>query len=329
MVSARVEPVIVLTEPIAAPGMALLERAGQVHIAHATDVESLRPLLAEAHALVVRSSPVTAEIMDAAPQLRVIGRHGAGVDTIDLAAAGQRGIAVVNTPGANADSVAEFVILAALALGRRLAQARDQFAAGKLSGQGSLPAAVVGAGLQGSMLAGRTFGLIGLGAIGTRTARLARAFGATVLASDPGVQEAPRGVELTDLATLLRRSAVVSLHVPQTAATTGLINATTIAQMPRGALLVNTARGGVVDEAAVLAALDAGRLGGYAVDVYDPEPPPAQHPLLHHRRVLATPHMAAMTVDALDEMARSVATGVAAVLAGSTPTTLVTTKESA
>lgn len=322
MVSAQ--PLIVLTEPIAAAGLELLEQFGRVVIAHETDPARLGGVLRDADALVVRSSPVTAELMELAPRLRVIGRHGAGTDTIDLDAARARGIAVVNTPGANADSVAEFVILAALALGRRLLGARQAFASGALHDRGSLPGAVVAAGFEGRMIAGRTVGLIGLGAIGTRVARLANAIGATVVAHDPMVAEPPAGVRLGDLDEVLRTADVVSLHLPLTPSTTGLIDARTVARMRPGALLVNTARGGVVEDAAVLEALDSGRLGGYAVDVFDPEPPPLDNALLHHPLVLATPHMAAMTQDALAQMARSVAEGVIAVLSGHTPSTLVT-----
>lgn len=322
MVSAQ--PLIVLTEPIAAAGLELLEQVGRVVIAHETDPARLGGVLRDADALVVRSSPVTAELMDLAPRLRVIGRHGAGTDTIDLAAARAREIAVVNTPGANADSVAEFVILAALALSRRLLGARQAFASGALHDRGSLPGAVVAAGFEGRMIAGRTVGLIGLGAIGTRVARLANAIGATVVAHDPMVAEPPAGVRLGGLDEVLRTADVVSLHLPLTPSTTGLIDARTVARMRPGALLVNTARGGVVEDAAVLEALDSGRLGGYAVDVFDPEPPPLDNGLLHHPLVLATPHMAAMTQDALAQMARSVAEGVIAVLSGHTPSTLVT-----
>lgn len=315
---------IVLAEPIAEPGLEILRRAGDVHIAHQTSAVGLAGALAEADALVVRSSTVTADLLDAAPNLRVLGRHGAGLDNIDLPAAKARGIAVVHTPGANAGSVAEFVILAAMSMGRHIAAATSRFSAGDLHDRGSLPGAVVTGGLAGSTLGGRTLGLIGLGAIGTRVAALAAAFGAEVLAHDPAVSDPPPGVRLVEGPdAVISGSDVLSLHVPLTAATAGLIGATAIAAMPPGALLINTARGGVVDDAAVLAALDAGRLGGYAVDVYDPEPPAKNHPLLRHPLVLATPHLAAMTTDALAEMARSVALGTVAALAGQRPPNLV------
>ncbi|MFE0589146.1 NAD(P)-dependent oxidoreductase [Micromonospora echinospora] len=307
-------PRILLTEPIAAAGMELLHAAGDVHVAGVTDPAALvAGPLATADALVVRSSPVTAGMLESARRLRVVGRHGAGLDGIDLAAADRLGIPVVSTPGANAESVAEFVVLAALTLARQLPRAVASLAGGDFPAGRSLPASVVAAGLTGTMLAGRTLGLVGLGAIGRAVATRARGLGMTVLGYDVALTAPPEGVRLVGgLDELLREADVVSLHVPQTPQTTGLIGVDALARMRPDALLVNTARAGVVDRAAVLAALDAGRLRGYAVDVFAPEPPDPDDPLLHHPRVLATPHMAAMTHDALDAMAVAVARGVIA-----------------
>ncbi|QOC92436.1 NAD(P)-dependent oxidoreductase [Micromonospora craniellae] len=307
-------PRILLTEPIATAGLDLLRAAGEVHVAHATDLATLADSLATADALLVRSSSVTADMLAAAPRLKVVGRHGAGLDGIDLEAAARLGIPVVSTPGANAESVAGFVILAALTLSRQLPRAVAALAQGEFPTGRSLPSAVVAAELTGAMLAGRTLGLIGCGAIGRGVAARARGLGMTVLAHDVAAVEPPPGVRLVEMDRLLSESDVVSLHVPQTPATSGLIGAAALARMRPDALLVNTARAGVVDAAAVLAALDAGRLRGYAVDVFAPEPPALTDPLLHHPRALATPHMAAMTHDALDAMAIAVARGVLAYL---------------
>ncbi|GAA2594418.1 hydroxyacid dehydrogenase [Dactylosporangium fulvum] len=302
---------ILLTEPIAAAGMDLLRTAGEVHVAHVTDPAVLAAgPLATADALVVRSSPVTAGMLESAPRLRVVGRHGAGLDGIDLAAAERLAIPVVSTPGANAESVAEFVVLAALTLARRLPPAVAALAGGAFPAGRSLPSSVVAAGLTGTMLASRTLGLVGLGAIGRGVAARAQGLGMTVLGYDVAAVTPPPGVRLVGLDDLLRDSDVVSLHVPQTPQTVGLIGADALTRMRPDALLVNTARAGVVDRTAVLDALDAGRLQGYAVDVFAPEPPDPDDPLLHHPRVLATPHMAAMTHDALDAMAVAVARGV-------------------
>ncbi|MDT0528950.1 hydroxyacid dehydrogenase [Micromonospora sp. DSM 115977] len=306
-------PKILLTEPIAEAGMALLRAAGEVHVAHATDPAALAagPLTC-ADALVVRSSPVTAGMLEAGRRLRIVGRHGAGLDGIDLAAADRLGIRVVGTPGANAESVAEFVILAALALARQAPTAAASLTRGALPAGRSLPSAVVAAGLTGTMLAGRTLGLVGLGAIGRGVATRARGLGMNVIGYDVATATPPPGVRLVALDELLCEADVVSLHVPQTPQTTGLVDAAALARMRPDALLVNTARAGVVDSGAVLAALDAGRLRGYAVDVFAPEPPRPDDPLLHHPRVFATPHMAAMTRDALDAMAVAVARSVIA-----------------
>ncbi|MFI7025596.1 NAD(P)-dependent oxidoreductase [Micromonospora sp. NPDC049900] len=303
-------PKILLTEPIAAAGMELLHAAGEVHVAHATDPETLAGPLVTADALIVRSSAVTAGMLKAARRLKVVGRHGAGVDGIDLAAAERLGIPVVSTPGANAESVAEFVVLAALTLARQAPAAASSLAGGVFPAGRSLPSAVVAAGLTGTMLAGRTLGLIGLGAIGRGVAIRAQGLGMTVIGYDVATTTPPPGVRLVGLEDLLREADVVSLHVPQTPQTTELIDAAALTRMRPDTLLVNTARAGVVDSAAVLAALDAGRLRGYAVDVFAPEPPAPDDPLLHHPRVFATPHMAAMTYDALDAMAVAVARGV-------------------
>ncbi|WP_405094562.1 NAD(P)-dependent oxidoreductase [Micromonospora sp. NBC_01412] len=306
-------PKILLTEPIAAAGMDLLRAAGEVHVAHATDPVALAAgPLATADALVVRSSPVTAGMLEAGRRLRVVGRHGAGLDGIDLAAADRLGIRVVSTPGANAESVAELVILAALTLARQAPSAAASLTRGAFPAGRSLPSSVVAAGLTGTMLAGRTLGLVGLGAIGRGVATRAQGLGMNVIGYDIATATPPPGVRLVALDDLLRDADVVSLHVPQTPQTTGLIGADALTRMRPDALLVNTARAGVVDSGAVLAALDAGRLRGYAVDVFAPEPPDPDDPLLHHRRVFATPHMAAMTHDALDAMAVAVARSVIA-----------------
>ncbi|MEH0974640.1 hydroxyacid dehydrogenase [Micromonospora sp. CPCC 205546] len=304
-------PKILLTEPIAAAGMELLRAAGEVHVAHATDPAALAAgPLTTADALVVRSSPVTAGMLEAGRRLRVVGRHGAGLDGIDLAAADRLGIRVVSTPGANAESVAEFVILAALTLARQTPSATASLSRGAFPAGRSLPSGVVAAGLTGTMLAGRTLGLVGLGAIGRGVAARAQGLGMNVIGYDVATAAPPPGVRLVALDDLLREADVVSLHVPQTPQTTGLVDAATLTRMRPDALLVNTARAGVVDSRAVLAALDTGRLRGYAVDVFAPEPPHPDDPLLHHPRVFATPHMAAMTHDALDAMAVAVARSV-------------------
>ena len=312
------QPLILLTEPIAEAGLAILRDVGTVQIAGTTDPYELTDKLARADALIVRSSRVTGDMLKASPRLKVVGRHGAGVETIDTATAQQLGIEVVSTPGANAESVAEFTILAALNMSRNIQLAVRLLASGAFPPGRSLPSAVVQYGLTGTMLRGRTLGVIGLGAIGREVARLGQELGMAVVAHDPVAAETPPGIKRLPLELLLEQSDIVTVHVPHTRETTGLIGARELARMPHGSLLINTARAAVVEPRAVLAALDEGTLSGYAVDVFEPEPPAPDDPLLAHPRVFATPHMAAMTTHSLHAMAVAVAQGVAAILA-STP----------
>jgi D-3-phosphoglycerate dehydrogenase / 2-oxoglutarate reductase len=269
----------------------------------------------EAEAVITRTSPMTAAEIGRARRLKVIGKHGVGVDNIAVAAAQARGIVVVNTPGANADAVAE------LALGLALAAARHVTAADRAIRQGSLAAAALP---NGRELAGRLLGVVGLGEVGRRVADLfARALRMLVIAYDPAFPaEAVRaaGAEpVPSLAALLEASDVVSLHLPLTAATRGLIGAAELARMRTGSILLNTARGGIVDETALAAALRQGRPAAAASDVFAVEPPPADHPLLQLPNFIATPHIGAATEEALDRVGLLVIEQVLEVLAGRPP----------
>lgn len=299
-----VQPVVVLTEAIAPDAMRTLAETCDVRIAAHPTGDAARAALADADAVIVRSTPFGADLIDAAPRLRVIGRHGAGTENIDADAASLRGIPIVNTPGANADSVAEFTVMTTLMALRRVLPVRDDFLAGSL-GDGSLPGALSRSGRIGSMLARRRVGVVGFGAIGRRVAALCEAFGAEVTFADPyGPQDDPRA---RDLATLVAGSDVLTLHTPVTPETRGFLNAALLASAPRGLVVVNAARAEVVDADAMLAALDSGQVASYAVDVWDPEPPRSDDPLLRHPSVIATPHMAAITHDALAAMSAEVA----------------------
>lgn len=301
---------VLLSEPISQIGIDLLSERADFEIAASADPESLARVVRDFDALIVRSTRVPAAVFETSERLRVLGRHGAGLENIDIAAARQRGVRIVSTPGANAASVAEFVMLAALTLARRPQAASDALRRGELSQDGSLPGAVDRAGYSGRTLVGRKIGIVGFGAIGRQVHMMASGFGMKVAAYDPFVGEFPEGVSRETLDELFRSCDVITLHVPLTDETRFLVDADRLSTMKPDALLINTARAQVVDAAAVALALDEQRLGGYAVDVYDPEPPSADDPLLHHSRILATPHMAAMTDGALEEMARSVVTGV-------------------
>lgn len=268
-----------------------------------------------ADGLVVRTSPVTLEAIGRARRLKVIGKHGVGIDNIPLEATRARGITVVNTPGFNADAVAE------LALALVLAASRHVVAADRALREGSLEAAPLP---NGRELAGRRLGVAGFGEVGRRVAALfARAFACPVTAYDPGVSEGAirkAGAEpVPSLDALLAESEILSLHLPLTAATRGVIGARELARLPEGAILVNTARGGIVDEGALVAALAAGKPAAAASDVFAVEPPPPDHPLLRLPNFIATPHLGAATVEALDRVGLAVVEQVLDVLAGRPP----------
>ena len=274
------------------------------------DAPTLARLAADADGLILGLDRCDERVFAAAPRLRVVARYGVGTDSVDLDAARRHGVSVTNTPGANTVAVAELTLALMLAL------ARD------------LPAAVAGmhgGGWQrrrGWELAGKTLGLIGLGRIGCAVAERARAFGMRVLGHDP-YATAPEGVEQVELAALWARSDVISLHVGLDPSTRHLIDRDALAQCRPNAVLVNTARGGLIDETALAEALRAGRLAGAAVDVFESEPP-AQSPLLAVPNVIATPHLGATTREAAQLMGVAAATDVVAVLTGGTPRHLVT-----
>lgn len=250
--------------------------------------EALRAALADAAALLHILEPVTAEVMAAAPALRLVQKIGVGVNTIDLDAARRAGIAVANMPGTNSQAVAEMALLLMLAVLRRVAVLDRATRAGV-----GWAAEAQSAGPQGE-LAGRTVGLVGFGAVGRRLAPVLQALGATVFYT----ATAPKpdaSLPWRDLDALLSESDVVSLHLPLTPGTERLLDARRIGLMKPGAILVNTARGGLVDEAALAAALDGGRLAGAGLDTFAVEPAPAATPLFARDTVVATPHVAWLT----------------------------------
>ena len=255
--------------------------------AFADDQAALPGMMAGVRALVVRNrTRVTAALLDAAPDLECVGRLGVGLDNIDVGACETRGVDVYPATGANNLSVAEYVITAALVLLRRAWFANAAMLAGEWPRTQCA----------GGELSGRTLGLVGYGAIARDTADRARALGMAVVAHDPFVERAD-GVEMLPLDVLLARADVVSLHVPLTDGTRRLIDAEALAAMRPGAILVNAARGGVVDEAAVAEALRAGRLGGAALDVFETEPltEEAARVFAGAPNLVLTPHVAGVT----------------------------------
>jgi D-3-phosphoglycerate dehydrogenase len=264
--------------------------------------ERLRGRAEHATALVVRSATkVTRRLMEAAPRLEVIGRAGVGVDNVDLDAATERGVVVMNAPTGNTTTTAELAIALLCALARHIPRADRTVRAGKWKQK---------SGLMGTELCDKTLGVIGLGRIGRVVAERGRGLAMHVIAHDPylsGQRSPVEGVELVELEELLARSDFISLHVPLTEATHHLLDARRLALCRPGARLVNCARGGLVDEVALVRALDEGRLRGAALDVLETEPPPADHPLFAREDVILTPHLGASS----DEAQRSVAIDIA------------------
>ncbi len=270
-------------------------------------IEALRGV----SAVIASSDPYTERVLCACPALRVIARTGVGFDTIDIPAATRRGVAVLTTPGHIAETVADFAFGLMLAMLRRIPEA-----AALMGGGGWV------ADLPGVDLWGKCLGVVGMGAIGSAVARRARGFGMRVLGYDPHITSdavAERGAEPAALEALLPAADVVTLHAALTSDSRRLIGAAALACMRPTAVLINTARGDLVDTDALLAALHAGRIGGAALDAFDQEPLPAEHPLRKAPRCLLTPHIAAGTRENALDMAIRAAAAAAAVVAGRRP----------
>jgi D-3-phosphoglycerate dehydrogenase len=259
-----------------------------------------------------------AAMLARAPALKIIARTGIGYDNVDVPAATAAGVCVVNTPEAPTESTAEFTVGLMFAVARRIAAADHQSKAGvwKLAPE-----------IMGFDLAEKTLGLVGFGRIARRVAEIAQAIKMDVLALDPFVAApvmAEAGVTpCADLPELLQRANVLSLHAPLAADTRGMIGADQLALLPAGAILINTARGPLIDEAAVLTALERGHLAGAGLDVWEREPVPPDHPLFRHPRVVATPHMAAYTNEGRRRSHVTAAELVLAALRGERPATLI------
>ncbi len=314
MQSGLSRPRVVVAESFAEQGLVVLREAGI-----AVDSQVGRPraelmaALAGAQGLIVRSETrVDRALLAAGPQLAVVARAGVGVDAIDVAAATEAGILVLNTPGANTIAATEQTFALMLSLARRTPAAVQMLREGRWD-RGPLV---------GSELYGKTLGIVGLGRIGGNVAARAKAFGMTILAHDPYVSAARADAfdaALLDLETLLQRSDIVTLHVPLTPQTLGLIDAAKLALLRPHAYLINCARGGVIVERDLLAALDAGTLAGAAIDVVAEEPPPpdGSGAALHrHPKVVATPHLGGSTREALARIASELAEDVVRALLG-------------
>lgn len=300
---------VLVTDGLQAVGVDALRKHGlEVEVTGSLDERALIARLGEYEGLIVRSATkVTRAAIAAGTRLEVIGRAGAGVDTIDVDAATERGIIVMNTPGGNTTAVAEHTLALLLALARRVAVADATLKAGRWEKNR----------LQGVELLGKTLGILGLGRIGGEVARRALGFRMQVLAYDPYLtrEAAERlGVDSVELDELLTRSDFITIHTPLTGDTRHLIGEAELARMKPGVRLINCARGGIIDEAALARALASGQVGGAGIDVFEQEPPPADHPLLRFEQVVLTPHLGAATDEAQSAVALAIADQVADVL---------------
>lgn len=310
-------PLIYVTSPIHPDVLQALSSAGEVRLGYGPNAVSYTDIQQQVDAVFLRGGHISAQMIAASPRLRIVARHGSGYDNVDHKAAAERGVWVTNTPGANRRSVVEHVFALLLGVSRKLQLATDQtrhsvWAADRLS-------------LTGIELEGRTLGLIGFGDIGQHVAPVAEAFGMNVLATDPAY-DASFDARLVDLDTLLAKADVVSLHVPLQSSTRNLIGRPEIEKMKAGAILINTSRGGVMDEAAVAGALRSGKLGGAGIDVLAAENADMINPFSCNTfpvsdlpNLLVTPHVAGQTNESLLRVGMSAVDAIRTVLGGKPP----------
>ncbi|MFN3568393.1 MAG: phosphoglycerate dehydrogenase [Caldimicrobium sp.] len=267
--------------------------------------EELKKEIVEASALIIRSgTKVTREIMEASRKLRVIGRAGTGLDNVDLQAANELGIVVMNVPGGNTLSAAEHTLALLFALARRIPQANQSVKSGQWDRKKFM----------GVELNGKVLGIIGLGRIGSIVAEKALCLQMRVIAYDPYVTPdaaAKKGVELVSLEEIYKRADFITIHTPLTKETYHLINREAFSKMKDGVYIINCARGGIIDEEALLEAMNSGKVAGAALDVFEKEPVPPDHPLLKSEKVIATPHLGASTIEAQKIVALEIAKQVA------------------
>ncbi len=304
------KPIILVTAADLAPQALALLSGYEVVFAGKTPTQDDIVALARAHnpvGIIVRYSGVNAETMDAAPALRVISKHGSGTDTIDKAAAAERGIAVTAAVGANAAAVAEQAMALLLACAKSVVQLNQRMHDGHWDK----------ATHKSLELGGRTVGLVGLGAIGLRFAKMADAMGLRVIGFDPFARNLPDYVSAVDLETIWRESDAISLHCPLTPENKGLINAQTLARCKPGVIVVNTARGGLIDEPALLAAVQSGQVRMAGLDSFAVEPMTVPHIFHGQPGFVLSPHIGGVTSDAYVNMGVAAAQNTLAVLARS------------
>jgi D-3-phosphoglycerate dehydrogenase / 2-oxoglutarate reductase len=296
---------VLVCDPISPKGIALLQKRSEFNVTvlkQKTPEAELLLLLKDVHAVIVRSeTKISKKVIDAAPALRVVGRAGVGVDNVDVDAATQRGIVVMNTPGGNTISTAELTFSMLMSLARKIPQAHVSMKEGKWSRKD----------FQGTELLNKTLGILGMGRIGSEVAKRAQAFGMKVVAYDPYLSLARAKalqVELKEHAEDVYAEAdFITVHMPMTEETKGMVNAAAFAKMKKGVRILNCARGGIINEADLHAAIVNGSVGGAGLDVYETEPPPADFPLRALPQVVMTPHLGASTEEAQENVGIEVA----------------------
>ena len=303
-------PVVLIAEKLAPSAVHLLGDEVEIRHVDGADRSALLPALAEADAVLIRSATtIDTEALAAAPRLKVVARAGIGLDNVDVPAATARGVLVVNAPQSNITTAAEHAIALLFAVARQIPAAHASMIAGQWKRSS----------FSGVEIADKTVGVVGLGRIGQLFASRIAAFGTHVIAYDPYLQPARAaalGVRLVDLATLLAESDIISIHLPRTPETLGLIGAAELETVKPGLIVINAARGGLIDEQALADALTQGRVAGAGVDVYVKEPIAADNPLLTAPNVVLTPHLGASTAEAQDKAGTAVARSVRLALRG-------------
>ena len=295
---------ILICDPVAPKGIELLKQRSEFKVTVLKErlaEAALLPVVVDVDAMVVRSeTKVTRKVMEAAAQLKVVGRAGVGVDNVDVEAATQRGIVVMNTPSGNTISTAELTFSMLMALARKIPQAHMSMKAGEWNRKA----------FQGVELYSKTLGILGMGRIGSEVARRAIAFGMRVLAYDPFLalsRAKALQVELVELDELYTRSDFITIHMPMTDETKGMVDAAAFDKMKKGVRMLNCARGGIIKEADLYEAIKNGKVAGAALDVYETEPPPAQFPLRDLPQLIMTPHLGASTEEAQENVGIEVA----------------------
>ncbi len=293
---------VLVSDNISFKGIEILKKAGlEVDVKTGLSAEELKKEINNYDALIVRSATkVTSNIVDSARNLKVIGRAGSGLDNIDKTAATKKGIVVMNTPGGNTITTAEHTMALLLSMARQIPQATASMKQGKWEKKK----------FTGVELYNKILGIIGLGNIGAKVAKMAQGMGMNIITHDPFLSEEKAralGVKVVGLDELISKSDFITIHTPLTKETKGLINAERIAMMKDGVRLINSARGGIVDEKALYEALKSGKVGAAALDVFEKEPPEQRHPLLSLDNVACTPHLGAATEEAQENVAITVA----------------------